>query len=83
VISDYTVLPIGTQVEGGVIRVCPKCNRRGLQVEMDGHYFYTHFQILKNDDPRNVFLQRIECHLMSREYAALSQRALPRYASSM
>jgi hypothetical protein len=81
-ISDYTVLALGTRVEGGEIRVCPKCNQRGLRIEMDGHCFYTHFQIIKKDDPRNVFIRRVECHLSVGEFAAYNgSHALPRYAS--
>jgi hypothetical protein len=81
-ISDYTVLALGTRVDGGEVRVCPKCHRPGLNVEMDGHSFYTHFQILKKDDPRNSFLRRVECHLLAGEVMAhSSSHALPRYAS--
>jgi hypothetical protein len=81
-ISDYTVLPMGTKVEGGEITVCPKCQRRGLHVEMDGHSFYTHFQILRKDDPRSVFIRRVECHLLAGEIVAHgAAHALPRYAS--
>lgn len=64
VISDYTVLPVGTSVEGGVVRVCPKCRRHGLHIEMDGHGFYTHSQVISNDDPRSQFIRRVECHLL-------------------
>jgi hypothetical protein len=63
VISDFTVLRVGTKAEGGVVRVCPKCGRNGLHVDMDGHDFYTHFQIFSKDDPRNLFLRRVECHV--------------------
>ncbi len=81
-ISDYTVLPMGKRVDGGEIKVCPKCQRRGLHVDMDGHSFYTHFQILRKDDPRNVFIRRVECHLLSGEFEARGPfNALPRYAS--
>jgi hypothetical protein len=69
-ISDYTVLPMGTKVEGGVVKVCPKCQRRGLNVEMDGHSFYTHFQSLSKDNPGNVFIRRVECHLLPKEAAS-------------
>jgi hypothetical protein len=54
---------------------------------MDGHSFYTHYQILNNDDPRNVFMRRVECHLPAGEIAtqsplqALPQRASPSAAS--
>jgi hypothetical protein len=37
---------------------------------MDGHSFYTHFQTLNKDDPRNVFIRRVECHLLAGETAA-------------
>jgi hypothetical protein len=67
VISDFTVLRIGTKAEGGVVKVCPKCGRRGLHVDMDGHAFYTHFQIFSKDDPRNLFLRRVECHVTPQE----------------
>jgi hypothetical protein len=63
VISDFTVLRIGTKAEGGVVRVCPKCGKRGLHIGMDGHDFYTHFQIFSKDDPKNMFLRRVECHV--------------------
>lgn len=82
-ISDYTVLPMGTKVEGGVVKVCPKCLRRGLNVEMDGHSFFTHYQVLNKDNPGNVFIRRVECHLLAEEIAARSSRqALPQRASS-
>jgi hypothetical protein len=64
VISDYTVLPVGTNVEGGVVRVCPKCRRHGLHIEMDGHGFYTHSQVISKDDPRSLSIRRVECHLL-------------------
>jgi hypothetical protein len=49
---------------------------------MDGHSFYTHFQIVRKDDPRNVFIRRVECHMPAGEFHAQSRtRALPRYAS--
>ena len=81
-ISDYTVLPMGTKVEGGEVKVCPKCQRRGLNVEMDGHSFCTHYQILQKDDPGNVFIRRVECHLLAGEVAAQNPyQALPRCAS--
>jgi hypothetical protein len=38
-------------------------------VEVDGHSFYTHFQILNKDDPGNVFIRRVECHLLAGEIA--------------
>ncbi len=82
-ISDYTVLPVGTTVEGGEVKICPKCRRSGLHVTVDGHTFYTHFQILKNDDQGNVFVRRVECHLLAGEIGArnthlpLPQRASP------
>jgi hypothetical protein len=49
---------------------------------MDGHSFYTHYQILNNDDPRNVFMRRVECHLPAGEIPARNpQQALPQRAS--
>jgi hypothetical protein len=82
-ISDYTVLPMGTKVEGGVVKVCPKCQKRGLNMEMDGHSFYTHFQSLSKDNPGNVFIRRVECHLLPGEAASRSQyQALPNRTSS-
>jgi hypothetical protein len=49
---------------------------------MDGHSFYTHFQILNKDDPRNVFIRRVECHLLAGEIPARNpQQALPQRAS--
>jgi hypothetical protein len=49
---------------------------------MDGHSFYTHFQIVKKDDPRNIFVRRVECHMMPGEFAAQNLgHALPQYAS--
>jgi hypothetical protein len=69
-ISDYTVLPMGTRVGGGEVKVCPKCGRRGLCVEMSGHSFYTHFQFKNTDDPRNVFIRRVECHMATDDIGA-------------
>jgi hypothetical protein len=49
---------------------------------MDGHSFYTHYQILNKDDPRNVFIRRVECHLLAGEIATQNPvQALPRRAS--
>jgi hypothetical protein len=49
---------------------------------MDGHSFYTHFQIRRKDDPRNVFIRRIECHLLATEVISRNPvRELPRYTS--
>jgi hypothetical protein len=69
-LSDYTVLPLGAKYQGGVVKVCPKCKRRGLWVETSGHSFYTHLQFKSNDDPANVFVRRVECHLMADEVGA-------------
>jgi len=81
-ISDYTVLPMGTRLEGGEIKVCPKCQRRGLRTEVDGHCFYTHFQIIRKDDPRKVFVRRIECDVPAGEVAAHNAvHLLPQFAS--
>jgi hypothetical protein len=78
VISDYTVLPVGTKVQGGVVRVCPKCRRHGLHIEMDGHDFYTHFQVISKNDPRSQFIRRVECHLLPNDvYARNSVHGLP------
>jgi hypothetical protein len=82
VISDYTVLPIGTKVEGGVVRVCPKCRRHGLHIEMDGHGFYTHFQVISKDDPRSLFIRRVECHLLPNDaYARNPVHELPQLSA--
>ena len=49
---------------------------------MEGHSFYTHFQVLRKDDPRNVFIRRVECHMLAGEIAAhAAAHALPRFAS--
>ncbi len=49
---------------------------------MDGHSFYTHFQILSKDDPHNVFIRRVECHLLAGEITARNRyQALPQWAS--
>jgi len=80
--SDYTVLALGTKIEGGEIKVCPRCNRRGLHIDQDGHGFYTHFRIVSRDDPRNVLIQRIECYFSDAESdARVRARALPKSAS--
>jgi hypothetical protein len=81
VISDFTVLKIGTKAEGGVVRACPKCKRNGLHVDMDGHDFYTHFQIFSKDDPRNLFLRRVECHVTPEEASRRQQLPAPGQSS--
>jgi hypothetical protein len=49
---------------------------------MDGHSFFTHSQILNKDNPGNVFIRRVECHLLAAEIAARkSRQALPQRAS--
>jgi hypothetical protein len=40
--SDYTGLPLGTQVDGGEVVECPYCKRRGLKVLVNGVAFYNH-----------------------------------------
>jgi hypothetical protein len=81
-IFDYTILALGSKIEEGEIAVCPKCQRRGLRVEVDGHCFYTHFRILRKDDPRSVFIRRVECHVLAGEIETrTSAHALPRIAS--
>jgi len=81
-ISDYTVLPMGTKAEGGEVKVCPKCKRRGLHVETSGHSFYTHFQFKNTDNPRNVVIRRVECHLPAEDIGERSQvLRLPRPAT--
>jgi hypothetical protein len=62
--------------------VCPKCNRRGVHVEMDDHSFYTHFRIVSKDDPNHMLIRRVECYVSMAELnARLRARTLPRYAS--
>ena len=80
-ISDFTVVRIGTKAEGGVVRACPKCGRNGLHVDMDGHDFYTHFQIFSKDDPRNLFLRRVECHVTPEEASRRQQLPAPGQSS--
>jgi hypothetical protein len=83
-IADYTALAMGTRVEGGVIKVCPKCERRGLHIEMSGHSFYTHFQFRNTDNPRNVFIRRVECHVLADDIGASSRMLrLPQSSAAM
>jgi len=42
--DDYTIMPEGLQVDGGVVRVCPHCNLKGLEELTDGRLYYTHHQ---------------------------------------
>ncbi len=49
-------------------------------MEMDGFSFYTHFKVVRKDDPRNVFIRRVECHMPAGEFSGHGH-ALPQYAS--
>jgi hypothetical protein len=42
VAKDYTVLPVGTKIERGEIRVCPICGKNGIAINIGGEVFYTH-----------------------------------------
>jgi hypothetical protein len=48
---------------------------------MDGHDFYTHFQIFSKDDPRNLFLRRVECHVTPEEASRRQQLPAPGQSS--
>lgn len=39
---DYTNMPIGIQIDSGVIVVCPHCNFPGKKDEIQGKPFYKH-----------------------------------------
>ena len=40
--TDYTGLPINTEIDGKVIKKCPHCGRPGLVEEKDGKTSYIH-----------------------------------------
>jgi hypothetical protein len=39
---DYTVMPIGIQIDSGVIVVCPHCKLPGKKEKIEGVVFYKH-----------------------------------------
>jgi hypothetical protein len=39
---DYTGMPIGIQIDCGVIVVCPHCKLPGKKDEIEGMVFYKH-----------------------------------------
>jgi hypothetical protein len=41
-ISDYTVLPVGTEIDGGVVEKCPYCLKNGLKVSVGGKDYFNH-----------------------------------------
>ena len=44
IVRDYSLLATGTQIDGGEIRLCPHCGKRGLENKVDGATYYTHLQ---------------------------------------
>ena len=42
--SDYTLLPIGTKLGRGEIKICPLCKRAGLTKQVNDVLFFTHSQ---------------------------------------
>ena len=46
-LDDYTTLPVGERVDGGVIAMCPVCGSPGLMQEESNKTFYTHKQWVK------------------------------------
>ena len=43
-VRDYSLAPIGTQIDGGVIQLCPHCDKNGLATDVYGTTYYTHSQ---------------------------------------
>jgi hypothetical protein len=62
-ITDFTILPLGADVELGKITTCPKCGKPGLYASLNGHSFYTHSQTLVGDEKRGFAILRGECHI--------------------
>lgn len=40
--SDYTLLPIGTKIGQGEIKICPLCKKAGLAKQVDKVLFFRH-----------------------------------------
>jgi len=43
-VRDYSLLPVGTEIDDGKIGVCPHCGKRGLENNTNATIFYTHIQ---------------------------------------
>jgi hypothetical protein len=49
-VNDYTQLPLGTQLEGGEIRICPQCGKAGLAQDSPGKVSFTHSETCDFDE---------------------------------
>lgn len=52
---DYTSMPIGIQIDSGVIVVCPHCKLPGKRDEIQGVVFYKH-QYFDIKEPQRGFV---------------------------
>lgn len=43
---DYTVVKLGTEMDGGIVKTCPECGKPGLAIDdlAVGKTYYTHSQ---------------------------------------
>jgi hypothetical protein len=53
-IDDYTVLPLGTELDNGTIRTCTHCGKPGLAEDASGKLFFTHYQRFGWEDGKPV-----------------------------
>jgi hypothetical protein len=60
--SDYTGLPLGTQVDGGEVVVCPYCKKRGLKVLVNNVAFYNHRlgSFLVQSEENGIFVEKVQ-----------------------
>jgi hypothetical protein len=49
---DFTQFPVGTEIDGKKIQVCPHCGMHGLIYEEDGQTLYDHGYIMKETTQR-------------------------------
>lgn len=43
-VTNYSKLPLDTEVDNGKIVKCPHCGQNGLAETVNGTVFYTHYQ---------------------------------------
>jgi hypothetical protein len=56
--KDYTLLPLGTKIGAGEIKICPHCGHHGLHELAGGTDWYTHAETL---DPLTLKVHFVMC----------------------
>lgn len=53
--TDYTILPLGTNTEGGEIKECPHCQRPGLEKSEGKEVIYLHLLVADPNSSPQVY----------------------------